>query len=142
MIHLRWFASAASLGGVIMGIVRFPVEAWGRLAVAAVVALLIPASNLVHIGVLRRGTAARFAFLAQFGVDLVLLTVLLASLGGVQSPLVALYLLHILLAAMWLKSRDLAVVFCLVFACVGTMAVTQVEGAWADGERTLGLLLG
>lgn len=123
MIRLRWLASVSALGFIAVGAVRVSTfNPWP----AILVALLIPLSNVVHLLMLRRTGSSRRAMLAQFGLDLALLTGLIGALGGIDGPSFALYLLHVLLAFLMLERRDAVVVGAMAVGLAASMAGLQL----------------
>jgi signal transduction histidine kinase len=126
LIRLRWIASAGVLGGLAIAATQRPELG---LTPALFVALLIPLSNLAHLILARKPLSARSLLLAQFVSDLVLLTALLGTLGGVDGPSIWLWLFHVLLAALLLERRDALVVSGLAVALMGSLATLQVLGA-------------
>jgi signal transduction histidine kinase len=123
MISLRWLASVAAVGFVAVAAVRLPTfNPW----LAIVVAALIPLSNVIHLLVLRRAGSSRQAMLAQFGLDLALLTGLIGALGGIDGPSFALYLLHVLLALLMLERRDALVVGAAAVGLAASVAGLQL----------------
>ncbi|MBI3074323.1 MAG: HAMP domain-containing histidine kinase [Deltaproteobacteria bacterium] len=125
LIRLRWIASAGVLGAL-----AFATQSTDLvLTPALVVALLIPLSNLAHLILARKAFSARFLLLTQFVSDLVLLTALLGTLGGVDGPSIWLWLFHVLLAALLLERRDALVVSGLAITLMGGLATLQAIGA-------------
>ncbi len=125
-IRLRWLASAATLGFLAFGKLLHPNL---RLGPALFAAALIPLTNLGHRALARRALSPRFLLLGQFGADLVLLTALLGTLGGVDGPFIPLYLLHVILAALLLDRRDALGITLAAVALMGLLAVLQALGA-------------
>lgn len=125
-IQLRWLASIALAGILLAGHLRgLDFDFVLPLALAC----LIPASNIVHMYVAKRPTGARGALLAQFAADLLLLTLLLGALGGVDGPVLFLYLLHVLLAVIFLERRDAARVLAVAAALAGLLVTLQLLDA-------------
>lgn len=126
LIRLRWLASATALGVLTVGVM---VHRELSLRPAFAVAVLIPLSNVVHRALARRSVAARRLLLVQFGADLILLTALLGCLGGIDGPVLPLYLFHALLATVLLEKKDaIAMAVSAVLLAAG-LAALQVAGA-------------
>lgn len=125
-IRWRWVASAAAFGTLAAGKLLHPALPLGP---AALVAALIPLSNLGHIVLARRGRSSRALLLGQFGADLVLLTMLLGLLGGVDGPFIPLYLLHVILAVLLLGRAEALGVTVAAVGLMGSLALLQAAGA-------------
>lgn len=106
-IRFRWMAAIIALAASSIAFARLLAPGF---LVAIVVALLIAASNLVHIALARTALSVRTLLLIQFVADLVLLTAFLGA-AGYPGPLVSLYLFHVVLGALLLSRRDAIAIF-------------------------------
>lgn len=126
-IRMRWLAVAVAVvlitvAAKVVGLV--PADLWRPLAVtlAALTAL-----NVVYWVMLRRGHAGRLLLQVQAYGDLAILVLLLHFSGGVENPLAALMLFHVIIAGVVLSAEESYAV-----AAVGTALFAAMAGAeWA-----------
>jgi signal transduction histidine kinase len=121
LINLRWVAMAgvlAATGFVLAG--RFPGVAW------PVFLGVFVAGCAYNVFLLRRSPASgKRAAVSQALVDLVLLTIVLWAAGGIASPFIGLYVLHLALIAILGGPGATLVATAAAFAGAGFLVIVQ-----------------
>ncbi|MBI4576736.1 MAG: hypothetical protein HY722_10780 [Planctomycetes bacterium] len=132
LVQARWVASALTLVLVLSGYLGGIVPA-GHLVPLGALALAVAASNLFWARSAARTRRPYRAIVAQIGLDLVLLTLLLAWSGGLGNPLYVLYLLHVVGGAILLRPVDGYRVAALSGGLVLALAVVQAADRLPGG---------
>ncbi len=116
MIRLRWWAAVAVIvGGVIIS--QVPGLSISTAAIVGTgVGMVI--YNLSAFTAIKRGFPARTVNVAQMGLDLGSLTVLIFLSGGVENPLLVYFVFHLVIAGMTLSRRGVYAAAAAVFLVV------------------------
>lgn|GEM_PF-2378403 len=155
LVRLRYAAVAGILAGLVGArLIGFAVHASPVLGVAAAVVLynLGLHASVRFVRFRRWPTASRRLALAQIGLDLGALAVLLHVTGGVINPLVFFTVFHALLAAIVLSARAAYAISAWLMAALIGLAALEEAGVWpvpalapplaADPRFALVLLVG
>jgi two-component system sensor kinase FixL len=139
LIRLRWLAAAAVIvGSLVNGALAG--EFAGAARFLALGAGLLGYNTVLHLVLARLGRAPRAAplrahALGQIGVDLLCLTLACLWTGGMASPLLGLFVLHMVFASVLLPAAvsfgAAGVAIAMLF---GGLAVT---GTWPDDDASL-----
>ncbi|MBI4658847.1 MAG: hypothetical protein HY735_08390 [Verrucomicrobia bacterium] len=127
-IAMRWIAVvvAALLVFISVKVLRWlPAEVWWPLACTVAV---LGASNILYNFLIRWDRGAPAMLLFQGYVDLAILTVLLHFSGGLENPLSAIMLFHVIIGGILLSRGQ-----CYGIAAVGTLLFALMAwGEWSD----------
>ncbi|MBI4564567.1 MAG: GHKL domain-containing protein [Planctomycetes bacterium] len=126
LVRTRWGVLGVVWLGIAVGAFAVPLVPdacrWPLLLVAS----LIAAVNIVFQRIARGEAQPERLLLAQMAVDLFLLTLLLHFSGGIENPLMGLYVLHVILAGILLDRR--AAFGTAVLACLLVAGLAGLEG--------------
>lgn len=124
LVRMRWIVVVAVAIAVVLGAFLVPVVPPSCQVPLVVTAVLIGAVNVAFTRIVRRGrNPARTLFL-QMAADLMSLTVLLHFAGGLENPLMGVYVLHVILAGILLERRPaygIAGVACFMITCIAVL---------------------
>lgn len=128
LIRMRWMVIPVALVMSFLATYEFQIIEQQALAPLFTIVLLLLVTNVVFELLVRR-TEKRYLLLhAQIGSDLIFLTILLHFSGGIENPLSAMYLIHIILAGMLLDRKRCYGVAAISLALLGTEAMLVYNG--------------
>ena len=128
LIRLRWMAFAGQV--VVIAVARFWFEQPLVYGVLAAVVGITAASN-VGLALLARRPKLPWSAATLMGaaltLDTLLLTALLAAAGGAMNPFSVLYLVHITLSALMLRTQWTSLIAVLAIAGFGTLFLVPMD---------------
>lgn len=104
-VNLRWFAVTGVAISVVVAVPLTHVLPYEVLGPLLVLTLVLAAANVVFRRLLSTHGSSRRFLLVQVLTDLAILTLLLHYSGGIENPLGAVYLFHVILAGILLSRR-------------------------------------
>ena len=129
LVRTRWMVVGAVAVAVILGAFLVPLVPSACRLPLVIVTGLIALSNVLLSSIVKRGGNPTAILFVQMVADLVFLTVLLHFGGGLENPLMGVYILHVILAGVVMERRaayGVAAVACLLIISMASLEGTQV----------------